>query len=93
MSFDGSCVGESGCWELFDCPATVVRGTCPIGRTTFSANRCSTSKLVGFCTFSSNRQNCGIKGFHYDLFNDLVKSLDAAESSCIASSDGEWSTP
>lgn len=93
MRFDGSCIRESSCWELFDCPATTTRGTCPISGSTFSANRCSTSKLVGICTVASNRQNCGITWVFYDAFNDPVKSLDVAQTTCSGVSDGEWSSP
>jgi hypothetical protein len=93
MRFDGSCIRESSCWELFDCPATITRGTCPISGSTFSANRCSTNKLVGICTAPSNRQNCGITWVFNDVFNDPVKSLDAAQTTCSGVNDGEWSSP
>lgn len=84
MRFDGSCVREASCTEIFDCPATVTRGTCPIGNTTFSSARCSTAKLVGNCIMQANRQNCGQDDFFYDVFADHAKSVDAGETACAS---------
>ena len=82
MRFDGSCVREASCTEIFDCPTTVTRGTCPIGNTTFSSARCSIAKLVGNCILSADRQNCGQNDFFYDVFADHAKSLEAGENAC-----------
>lgn len=82
MRFDGSCVHEASCTEIFDCPATVTRGTCPIGNATFSSARCSTAKLVGNCIEPADRQNCGLNGFYYDVLANHAESVDAGETAC-----------
>jgi hypothetical protein len=82
MRFDGSCVHEASCTELFDCPATMTRGTCPIGNTTFSSARCSTAKVVGNCIMPADRQNCGKNDFFYDVFADHAISVEAGENAC-----------